>query len=148
MERSQRNYGNHQSHYNVISPCPCWVMQEESEEKMKFKWINNGVTFNCDNYRPVIACFDNTKCWLSLAACTTTSGFRASVRELASAYGAKTIELKYFYDDSDNQTETNVVDFMKLYSEESDKCHYIFRNFRHFKACCHQLFFISFSCNL
>ena len=43
------------------------------------------------------------------------------------AYGAKTVELKYFYDD-DNQTETNVVDFMKLYSEELDKSYFIFRN--------------------
>lgn len=72
--------------------------------------------------------FDNTTCWLSLAACTTTSGFRAAVRELATAYGAKTVELKYFYDDDDNQTETNVVDFMKLYSEELDKSYFIFRN--------------------
>jgi len=29
--------------------------------------------FNRSNYRPVIARFDNTTCWLSLAACTTTS---------------------------------------------------------------------------
>ena len=95
---------------------------------MKLKWTMNGVTFNRSNYRPVIARFDNTKCWLSLAACTTTSSFRASVRELATAYGAKTVELKYFYDENDNQTETNVVDFMKLYSEELNKCYYIFRN--------------------
>lgn len=88
----------------------------------------NGVTFNRSNYRPVIARFDNTRCWLSLAACTTTSGFRAAVRELATEYGAKTVELKYFYDDDNNQTETNVVDFMKLYSEKLDKCYYIFRN--------------------
>ena len=93
---------------------------------MKLKWIMNGVTFNRSNYRPVIARFDNTTCWLSLAACTTTSGFRAAVRELATAYGAKTVELKYFYDD-DNQTETNVVDFMDMYSEELDKRYYIFR---------------------
>ncbi len=66
---------------------------------MKLKWTMNGVTFNRSNYRPVIARFDNTTCWLSLAACTTTIGFRAAVRELATAYGAKTVELKYFYDD-------------------------------------------------
>ena len=95
---------------------------------MKLKWTMNGVTFNRSNYRPVIARFDNTTCWLSLAACTTTSGFRAAVRELATAYGAKTVELKYFYDDDDNQTETNVVDFMKLYSEELDRSYFIFRN--------------------
>ncbi len=95
---------------------------------MKLKWTMNGVTFNRSNYRPVIARFDNTRCWLSLAACTTTSGFRAAVRELATEYGAKTVELKYFYDDDNNQTETNVVDFMKLYSEKLDKCYYIFRN--------------------
>lgn len=95
---------------------------------MKLKWTINGITFNRNNYRPVLARFDNTKCWLSLDTCTTTSGFRASIRELANAYDAKTVELKYFYDDNDNQTETNVVDFMKLYSEELDKYYYIFRN--------------------
>lgn len=30
--------------------------------------------------------------------------------------------------DDDNRTETNVVDFMKLYSEELDKSYFIFRN--------------------
>ncbi len=95
---------------------------------MKLKWTMNGVTFNRSNYRSVIARFDNTTCWLSLAASTTTCGFRASIRELATTYGAKTVELKYFYDDDDNQTETNVVDFIKLYSEELDKSYYIFRN--------------------
>ncbi len=95
---------------------------------MKLKWTMNGVTFNRGNYRPLIARFDNSKCWLSLAACTTTSGFRSEIQQLANEYGAKTVELKYFYDDNDQQTETAVVDFMKLYSEELDKCYYIFRN--------------------
>lgn len=95
---------------------------------MKMKWNTNGVTFNRGNYRPLIAHFDNSKCWLSLAACTTTSGFRAEIRRLANEYGAKTVELKYFYDDNDNQTETNVVDFMDIYSEELDKRYYIFRS--------------------
>lgn len=95
---------------------------------MKMKWNTNGVTFNRGNYRPLIAHFDNSKCWLALAACTTTSGFRAEIRRLANEYGAKTVELKYFYDDNDNQTETNVVDFMDMYSEELDKRYYIFRN--------------------
>lgn len=92
------------------------------------KWTMNDVTFKRSNYRPVIARFDNSKCWLSLACCTTTSGFRSEIRQLATEYGAKTVELKYFYDDNDQQTETAVVDFMRLYSEELDKCYYIFRN--------------------
>lgn len=136
-ERSPRSYAG------IRTPClqraaerklndraaaPAAALPERKGEMMKLKWTMNGVTFNRSNYRPVIARFDNTTCWLSLAACTTTSGFRAAVRELAAAYGAKTVELKYFYDDDDNQTETNVVDFMKLYSEELDKSYFIFRN--------------------
>lgn len=89
---------------------------------MKIKWTMNDVTFNRSNYRPLIARFDNSKCWLSLAACTTTSGFRSEIRQLATEYGAKTVELKYMYDEEDRQTETAVVDFLKLDSG------YIFRN--------------------
>jgi len=58
-----------------------------------------------------------------------------AVRELAAAYGAKTVELKYFYDDDDNRTETNVVDFMKLYSEELDRSYFIFRNELNVPSC-------------
>ena len=86
------------------------------------KWNINDVTFNRSNYRPVIARFNNSKCWLTVGAMTTTSSARSSIRHLAQAYGASTIELKYFYDEDDNQTEQNVVDFLKLFD-----C-YIFRN--------------------
>lgn len=91
----------------------------------KLKWTMNGVTFERSNYRPVIARFDNSRCWFSLAACccgTTTSSFRSEIRRLANEYGASSVELKYFYDDNDTQTETNVVDFLYLSSG------YIFRN--------------------
>lgn len=82
----------------------------------------NDVTFNRSNYRPLIARFNNSKCWLGIPAMTTTSGFRSSVRALAAAYGANEVELKYFYDNEDQQTETNVVDFLLLSTG------YIFRN--------------------
>lgn len=81
----------------------------------KLKWTMNDVTFERSNYRPVIARFDNSRCWLNLAATTTTSGFRSEIRRLATEYGANSVELKYFYDDNDNQTEKNVVDFLYLY---------------------------------
>lgn len=86
------------------------------------KWNMNDVTFNRSNYRPVIARFNNSKCWLTVGAMTTTSSARSSIRSLAQEYGASFVELKYFYDDNDKQTEENVVDFLKL----SDR--YIFRN--------------------
>jgi hypothetical protein len=86
------------------------------------KWKMNDVTFNRGNYRPLIAHFDNSKCWLALAAMTTTTGFRSEIRQLASEYGAKIIELKYMYDEEDRQTETEVIDFLKLDTG------YIFRN--------------------
>lgn len=89
----------------------------------RLKWTMNDVTFNRSNYRPVIARFDNSRCWFSLAASTTTSGFRSEIRRLATEYGASSVELKYFYDDNDNQTETNIVDFLYLYD---GRC--IFRN--------------------
>ena len=88
----------------------------------QIKWTMNDVTFQRSNYREVIARFDNSKCWLRIPAYTTTSAFKSLIRELAIAYSAKTIELKYFFDDNDHQTETNVVDFLKLSSG------YIFRN--------------------
>lgn len=80
----------------------------------KIKWTLNDISFNRGNYRPVIARFNNSKCWLGIPAMTTTSSARAMFRELAIAYGATAVELKYFYDDMDQQTETDVVDFLKL----------------------------------
>lgn len=80
----------------------------------KIKWTLNDIAFNRGNYRPVIAHFNNSKCWLGIPAMTTTSSARAMFRELAIAYGATTVELKYFYDDMDQQTETDVVDFLRL----------------------------------
>lgn len=80
----------------------------------KLKWTLNDISFNCSNYRPVIARFDNSKHWLGIPSMTTTSSARAMFRELANAYGATSVELKYFYDDMDQQTETDVVDFLKL----------------------------------
>ena len=65
--------------------------------------------------------------WAQTKSEFMTFMFTVFVQEVT-AYGAKTVELKYFYDDDDNQTETNVVDFMKLYSEELDKSYFIFRN--------------------
>lgn len=89
---------------------------------MKIKWTLNDISFNRGNYRPVIARFNNSKHWLSIPAFTTTSSARVMFRELAVAYGATSVELKYFYDDADQQTETDVVDFLKLSTG------YIFRN--------------------
>lgn len=89
---------------------------------MKIKWTLNDISFNRSNYRPVIAHFNNSKHWLSIPAFTTTSSARVMFRELAVAYGATSVELKYFYDDADQQTETDVVDFLKLSTG------YIFRN--------------------
>ena len=78
------------------------------------KWTLNDISFNRSNYRPVIARFNNSKHWLGIPAMTTTSSARVMFRELASAYGATSGELKYFYNDMDQQTETDVVDFLKL----------------------------------
>lgn len=89
---------------------------------MKIKWTLNGVSFARGNYRPIIARFDNSRCWFRVPAMTTTTGARSEFRALALEYGAKSVELKYFYDDEDQQTETNVVDFLKLSTG------YIFRN--------------------
>ena len=80
----------------------------------KLKWTLNDISFNRSNYRPVIARFDNSTHWLGIPSMTTTSSARAMFRELANAYGATSVELKYFYDDMDQQTETDVVDFLKL----------------------------------
>lgn len=80
----------------------------------KLKWTLNDISFNRGNYRPVIARFNNSKCWLGIPAMTTTSSARVMFRELAIAYGATSVELKYFYDDTDQQTEFDVVDFLKL----------------------------------
>lgn len=88
----------------------------------KISWKVNDVSFNRGNYRPVIARFNNSKCWLGIPAMTTTSSARTMFRQLAITYGATTVELKYFYDDADNQTETDVVDFLKLSTG------YVFRN--------------------
>lgn len=88
----------------------------------KIKWTLNGIAFSRGNYRPVIARFNNSKCWLGIPSMTTTSSARIMFRELAIAYGAAAVELKYFYDDMDQQTETDVVDFLKLSTG------YIFRN--------------------
>lgn len=88
---------------------------------MKLKWTLNDVTFNRSNYRPLIARFDNSKCWLAYCCNTTTSGFRSEIRRLARQYGAKSVELKYMYDEEDVQTENNVVGFLDLPSR------YIFR---------------------
>lgn len=91
---------------------------------MRLKWTLNDVSFHRSNYRPLIAHFDNSKRWLAYAACTTTSGFRSIIRQLANEYGAKTVELKYMYDEEDNQTEAdkNIVGFLDLPSG------FIFRN--------------------
>lgn len=86
------------------------------------KWINNDVTFSRGNHRPIIAKLDNARCWLSYHACTTASGFKNIIRQLAQEYGAKSIEVKYLYDDDGRPTETNIVTFLERDSN------YIFRN--------------------
>ena len=88
--------------------------RKNGDNMKKIKWTLNDVSFNRSNYRPVIARFNNSKHWLGIPAMTTTSSARAMFRELASAYGATSVELKYFYNDMDQQTETDVVDFLKL----------------------------------
>lgn len=80
----------------------------------KIKWTLNNISFNRCNYRPVIAHFNNSIHWFRIPAMTTTSSARAIFRELANTYGATSVELKYFYDDVDQPTETDVVDFLKL----------------------------------
>lgn len=52
----------------------------------------------------------------------TTQSFRYDIHGLANVYGAKVVELKYFYDENGNQTETNVVDFLHFDGK------YTFRN--------------------
>lgn len=108
----------------------CRPSSEEREENTmkRLKWTMNGVTFQRSNYRPLIARFDNSKCWLAVPAITTTSGFRSLIRQLAADFGASTVELKYFYDEEDRQTETEVVCFDRRYSEEKDQSYYVFRN--------------------
>lgn len=86
------------------------------------KWIKNDVTFERGNHREAIAKFDNSRCWFRADACMTTQGFRCDIRRLAATYGAKTIEVKYFYDENGKRTETNVVDFLSFNGE------YTFRN--------------------
>lgn len=80
----------------------------------RIKWITNGVSFRRGNYEPLIARFDNTRCWLSYNACTTASGFRAVIRKLADEYGAKMVEIKYLYDEDDNVTEDDIKGFLDL----------------------------------
>lgn len=76
------------------------------------KWIRNDVTFERGNHREAIARFDNSRCWFRADACMTTQSFRYDIHGLANVYGAKVVELKYFYDENGDQTETNVVDFL------------------------------------
>lgn len=86
------------------------------------KWNTNDVNFNRGNYRPVIAKFDNSKCWLRIPAMTTTSSARSTFRKLGEYYNSEFVEVKYFYNDNDERTESNVVDFLNICSR------YIFRN--------------------
>lgn len=76
-------------------------------------WVKNGVSFQSGNRRPIIARFDNSKCWFASSAIMTAQGFKSEIKELAEKYGASIIELKYEYTDDCKRAETNVVNFCK-----------------------------------
>lgn len=82
---------------------------------MNLKWIfSDDVSLRRGNYRPLIAKYDNSKCWLSIPAFTTTYNAKRLFRELGQMYSSSQVEVKYLYDDEDRQTETNVVEFLKM----------------------------------
>ena len=76
----------------------------------KIQWhFNDIITFDRDNWKPLIAKFDCSKKWLAIPAQCTTKSFRADIQKLAQKYGAKEITLQYMYfDDAGEKPSINL----------------------------------------
>lgn len=75
------------------------------------KWNTNGITFRRGCYECLIAQFDGSGPWWSLGAIATQQTMKSEFRRLGNHLGAASCEVKALYDDSDNETEQNVLCF-------------------------------------
>ncbi len=94
------------------------------------KWNNNDVKYERGNYECLIAQFDKTGSWVCLRAMATQQTQKHTFKDLGEALSAKEVEVKRFYDDNDEPTETNVIAVMnmkaygggfKFYKENEDE---------------------------
>lgn len=77
------------------------------------KWINqSNVQFYRSNYEPYIFKFDNSKVWFTVGAICSTQTVRSYAREMGKHYNAKSVTIKYLFDENGKSTESrnDVVD--------------------------------------
>lgn len=79
------------------------------------KWNNNGIAYRRGCYEPLIAQFDGKGHWYCNTALMTQQTMKSFFKELGEHLGAERIEVKPLWDENDNPTVTETMDFMKKY---------------------------------
>lgn len=88
------------------------------------RWNNNGVSYRRGCYEVLIAQFDGVGHWYCNIPMMTQQSMKRCFKDLGEHLGAKSVEVKYLYDENENATVTETMDFMKLYdgSYKFKKC--------------------------
>ena len=94
-------------------PCPEALYQGRKDFLMK--WKHNGITYPRGSYEALIARYNSDGAWFVARGLMTQQTMRSSFKALGEALNAHSIEVKRLYDDNDNETETEVIVFMKRY---------------------------------
>ena len=80
------------------------------------KWIvQDGIKFERGNKEVLIARFNEDGAWFTLRAQATQQTQKSEFKRLGETLGAKSCEVKKYYDDNDIETETEVIVFMSMY---------------------------------
>ena len=78
-------------------------------------WNDNGISYQWGFRDVLIARFDSVGRWYCNIPIMTQQSMKACFKELGEFLGAQSVEVKYLYDENDNATVSETIDFMKLY---------------------------------
>lgn len=79
------------------------------------KWNNNGITFRRGCHDILIAQYDGKGDWFCNVPMMAQQTAKSCFRELGKYLGAKTVEVKYLFDENDNATVPETTDFLRFY---------------------------------